>query len=338
MSLEPISPRESLELYLEECRGEQSPNSIKARRYQLQYFVEWCEGADADSARVSNLSEISGLDFHKFKNWRKDGLAKTTLRTNLSALRQFMKFCVRIDAVPSTIPEKIGVPVLEQGENERDEFIVADRAETILDYYGKFQYASFDHVLFLLQWQSGMRMSGLHSLDDVNLSDEQIEVRHRPDEGTRLKNGPDGERIVTFPTSTIEVVADYVDSTRIDVEDEYGRRPLFSSENGRMSKSQLNRHVYAITTPCQHGQGCPADKDPVECEYTGSYNSLLECPHNVRPHDVRRGAITHWLKRDIPEKVVSDRMNVSVNTLDRHYDKRSENEKANQRRQFLDDL
>lgn len=136
MTLEPISPREALELYLDECRGERSSNSIKARRYQLQYFVEWCEGADADSARVANLNDISGHDFHKFKNWRKDGLAKTTLRTNLSALRQFMKFCVRIEAVPPTIPEKIDVPVLEQGENERDEFIEAERAETILDYYG----------------------------------------------------------------------------------------------------------------------------------------------------------------------------------------------------------
>lgn len=115
-------------------------------------------------------------------------------------------------------------------------------------------------------------MSGLHSLDvgDVNLSDEQIRVCHRPDEGTRLKNGPDGERTVTFPALTMEIVADYIDSTRTDVEDEYGRRPLFSSENGRMSKSQLNRHAYAITTPCQYGVECPADKDPVECEYTGS--------------------------------------------------------------------
>lgn len=100
----------------------------------------------------------------------------------------------------------------------------------------------------------------------------------------------------------------------------------------------MNKHVYATTTPCQVGMECPADKSRLDCEHTGSYDKLLQCPHNTRPHDVRRGSITHWLRNDVPETAVSDRMNVSQKTLERHYDKRTNEEKAEQRRKYLDDV
>ena len=59
---------------------------------------------------------------------------------------------------------------------------------------------------------------------------------------------------------------------------------------------------------------------------------------NVSPHDIRRGSITHFLTEDVPEKVVSDRMNVGQNVLDKHYDKRSEEVKVEQRRGYLDNI
>jgi len=104
--LEPITPQDALELYVEDIDGELSPNSVRAKRYQLGKFVDWCEGADADETRVENLNEITGRDFTRFKNWRSEGINKVTLRTNLSALRSFMRFCVSVDAVPHAIPEK----------------------------------------------------------------------------------------------------------------------------------------------------------------------------------------------------------------------------------------
>lgn len=241
VDLEPITPREALELYLQDIDGDLSPNSIQAKGYQLGFFVDWCEGVDNDGdPRITDLNEISGRDFTHFKNWRGENINKVTLRTNLSALRTFIRFCVGIDGVDPSIPEKINVPKLEQGENERDSLIEVEDAEAILEHLRQFQYASFDHTLLMLQWKTGVRMSALHSLDvgDFDYGNETLHPKHRPDEGTRLKNGPDGGRIVTLDTETAATVQDYIEYVRHPVTDEYGRKPLFASENGRMSKMQ----------------------------------------------------------------------------------------------------
>lgn len=336
--LKPITPREAFELYAEDISGDLSPNSVRAKRYQLSKFVEWCEGADTDDPRVENLNEITGRDFTRFKNWRGEDINKVTLRTNLSALRSFMRFCVSIDAVSPAIPEKINVPNLDSGENHNADHIDAEEAKAVLDYLSRFEYASIDHCLFKLQWTTGMRMSGLHSLDVDNFdaSDATLAVAHRPEQGTRLKNRDDGERVIALDAETVGIVADYIEYQRVAVTDDHGRKPLFSSEYGRMSKQNLNKRIYRATAPCYTSRGCPADKDPLDCEHTGSYDNFVQCPYNTRPHAIRGGSITYWLRNDVPKKAVGDRVNASMKTLDRHYDERTEDEKAEQRRAFFD--
>ncbi|PAU83521.1 integrase [Halorubrum salipaludis] len=335
--LEPITPREALELYCEDIDGELSPNSVRAKRYQLSKFVEWCEGADTDEPRVENLNNITGRDVTRFKNWRSEGINKVTLRTNLSALRTFMRFCVSVDAVSHAMPEKVNVPKLDSGANHNDEHIDASEAEAILEYLNRFEYASLDHVLFKLQWTTAMRMGGLHSLDvgDFDAENGTLSVTNRPEKGTRLKNGDDGERVVTLDAETAAIVADYIEYQRVGVTDDHGRDPLFSSKYGRMNKQNLNKRIYRVTTPCYTSRGCPADKDPLDCEHSGSYDNYVTCPYNTRPHAIRGGSITYWLRNDVPKKAVGDRVNASMKTLDRHYDERSEEEKAEQRRDFF---
>ncbi|QAU13522.1 site-specific integrase [Halorubrum sp. BOL3-1] len=336
--LEPITPRDALELYCDDMEGELSPNSVRQKRYQLSKFVEWCEGINADDPRIENLNNITGRDFTRFKNWRSEGINKVTLRTNLSALRSFMRFCVSVDGVDPVIPQKINVPTLDTSENHNSEHISADEATEILSYLNQFEYASMDHVLFKLQWTTSMRMSGLHSLDvgDVDAAERTLSVVHRPDQGSRLKNADDGERVVTVDAETARVVADYIEHKRTPVEDDHGRRPLFCSRYGRMSKQNLNKRIYRVTSPCYTSRGCPSDKDPQQCEHAGSYDNYVTCPHNIRPHAIRGGSITYWLRNDVPKQAVGDRVNASMKTLSRHYDERSEQEKAEQRRDFFE--
>jgi len=340
-TLEPIDPREALQLYLSDVEGELSPNTVEAKEYRLSFFVRWCEGAENGSdVRISNLNRLSGRDLLRYKNWRSEGIKTVTLKTQLSELREFLRFCVTIDAVDSDLVEKINVPKLDDGENVRETTMDPDEATVVLQFLEQYHYASLDHILLLLLWQTGARMSGVHSIDvsDVDTEEYRITIGHRPDEGTRLKNGEQGERVVAVPTDTIVAIEDYCEVKRPDVTDDHGRRPLFASPHGRMSKSVLSKHTYRWTCPCQYNQPCPSDKDPNDCEHTQTTDDAVACPHNTRPHDIRRGSITHWLKRDVPDRAISDRMNVSVQTLDRHYDSRSDTERAEQRRQFLEDI
>jgi len=53
-------------------------------------------------------------------------------------------------------------------------------------------------------------------------------------------------------------------------------------------------------------------------------------------HAIRHGEITHWLQSDVPKPAVSDRADVQSDTLDKHYDQRTERQKAEQRRKYLD--
>jgi hypothetical protein len=75
-----------------------------------------------------------------------------------------------------------------------------------------------------------------------------------------------------------------------------------------------------------------------DCEALGARCGASKCPSSVSPHAVRRGSITHHLTEDVPEQVVSDRMNVSQRVLEEHYDRRTEEVKVEQRRGYLDDV
>lgn len=83
-------------------------------------------------------------------------------------------------------------------------------------------------------------------------------------------------------------------------------------------------------------EGCPHGREPSDCEAT-VYGHYSRCPSSLSPHTIRRGA-TYQLREDIPEKIVSDRCDVSSDVLERHYDRRTDREKMEQRRDFIEDL
>lgn len=119
--------------------------------------------------------------------------------------------------------------------------------------------------------------------------------------------------------------------------DDHGRRPILTTSYGRLSKSTLRKYCYQCTRPCVYDDGCLHDRDPKECEATG-HGTAGKCPSSVSPHAFRRGSITHYLTSDVPETAIGDGANVSQDVLEQHYDQRSEREKMEQRREYLDNI
>ncbi|MFC4405411.1 tyrosine-type recombinase/integrase [Haloarchaeobius iranensis] len=336
--LEPLSPGEGVQMYLDHRRGELSERTLQTHYYRLKQFREWLEQEEG----IDNLNDLTGRTFHRYKVHRRDerDLAPSTVHGDFDTLSLFVEVLEVFDAVEPGLKEKVLVPTVSKPDTISEEELDADRAETILDYLSQFHYASRDHALLLLIWHVGMRTGGARAIDlsDCHLDDDApgISIRHRPDQDTPLKNGEAGERDVNISTEVARVLQDYIDNRRIDSTDDYGREPLFTTQYGRLSRGALQVSVYRWTRPCELG-GCPHDRDPETCEAT-KQKAASQCPSTKAPHAVRTGSITHQRNCGVPAEVVSERVNATEDTIERHYDMRTHRDKMESRRQHLEGL
>lgn len=338
--LEPIEPREAIELYLDHRETDLSDKSLENQRYRLGSFVEFCEEND-----IENLNELTGRNLHEFRVWRMNGEGEqygpvnaVTLKGVLSTLRVFLDFAATIDAVPKGMREDVLLPEIGREEESRDELLEAERALDILEWFDKFRYASREHVILSLLWHTGIRLGSLRALDveDFDRDEPCLELRHRPNTGTPFKNAKRAERDIAVGEYHAELVSDYIENNRPEVEDEYGREPHISSTQGRLTAVPIRRIVQKWTQPCRIGD-CPHDKNPETCEWT-QRKKLRDCPSSRSPHGVRGGSITYHRREGVPQEGVSDRMNASNEVLEKHYDNRTKRERMRNRRDFLDNV
>lgn len=340
--LEPLAPEQGVEMYLDARQDELTEKTLSGQKYRLQAFVQWC-----NEKEIENLNELSGRDLYAYRIWRREGhgadreeIKAVTLSGQLATVRAFLGFAAEIDAVPEALKEKVPLPKVSHGEDVSDSTLEPDRALSILDYLEHYEFASRDHLVLLLLWHTGARLSGLRAIDlgDLDLDEDQpgIEFVHRPETDTGLKNDEKSERWNAISPFVAAVIEDFRDGKRPDVEDEHGREPLVTTDEGRISSSTVRNTLYKITRPCWRGAGCPHDRDPDECEATRPAKRST-CPSARSPHDVRSGRVTAYKREDVPRAIVSDRLDASEEILDKHYDRRGERERAEQRRDHLPD-
>lgn len=330
----PISVKDAVEIHLEHREGEVTSETLQSTEYRLGHFIRWCKHED-----VGKPSELGPQDMHRYRVWRRrDGnLAPASEKTQMDTLRVFIRWCETMQFVDPDLHTAVLSPSLSSSDKRRNDIVDSEKAEAILEHLEKYHYASRDHVLFLLAWHTAMRTSALRALDveDFFPENKYVEVVNRPETGTRLKNGDNGERYIALASHVCMVIKDYVGNTRSPETDEYGRKALLSTKrSGRISKNTIRSSIYRSTRPCWYTDHCPHDKEPDSCRAVGN-SYAYECPSSTAAHSVRRGSITHMLRNDTPEQVVADRANVSEDVLDAHYDKRTGKEKMEQRREFL---
>lgn len=266
-----------------------------------------------------------------------DGLATATMKGQLATLRMVLRFCASIDAVEAGLDEKIILPTTTK-DDSREEMLSPDRARKILEHLNQYEYATLEHALLEVLWHTGLRIGAARGLDVADFeSDEQyLELVHRPNQGTTLKNGTKGERLVALNDRVCQVLDDWLEVNHPGIVDDHGRTPLFATKRARVSRNRGRTIAYQYTRPCIYGELCPHDRDPDTCDAVPT-SKAHACPSALSPHPVRRGTITFHLREDTPEKVVSDRMDVSLDVLERHYDQRTPREKLDQRRRYLPD-
>jgi len=324
-----MSPERAVERYLKERKPEVSESTHRNHKYALRRFIEW-----ADETGLDDISELDRFDVHDFKIHRRENanINEVTLYNNLSTLRVFIRWLESVGVIKDEIAENM---ILPNPDDAREEKIEPETAEEILNYLHKFEYATLRHALFALLWNTGFRLGTVRGidLDDYHSDEQYIEVHHRPDEGTPLKNGAGAEREVNLHEWVCEILDDYIDRHRPDVEDDEGRKPLLTTRHGRAAKTNLRQNINALTRPCYYGKDCPHDRDETMCEAATEYRRSQRCPSSVSPHPIRRSAITAWLNDGHRKELISDRMNVGTDTLEKHYDARTESEKRELRRE-----
>lgn len=332
-----LSPREALERWLAKLHVSKRESTVSAYHYRLKHFVEWCE----DEAVVS-IGELTGWDLESYEAHRREqGLEPITLNNEIGTLQNFLEYCARVELVDDELPEKVDPPKIPASDQVNSKRLTTEAARKLLEFYWAHpdDRASRSHALLALAWYTGARLGALRGLDleDYNRDERCLQFIHRPRDGTPLKNGLDGERIVALPDSVCEILDEYIQDHRLDEHDENGRRPLLTSQLGRGSVNAVRAWMYLSTVPCLHSP-CPHGKDPETCEYL-DYSEASKCPSSRSPHQVRTGSVTWQLNRGVPPGRVSERVNTSIEVLLRHYDQPSKMEEMKERRRkYLDRL
>ncbi|MDG5760153.1 phage integrase SAM-like domain-containing protein [Natronococcus sp. A-GB1] len=342
-TLQSLTPAAGIDRYLDSRGSTVTPKTINEYRRKLAYFREFC-----DRREIADLNELDGRLVDTYRVWRRDeatdtiaSLSPKTMRDEMYLFRAFLRYLERIEAVRPGLADTVVIPRLGETDGVRSTELAPERVATIITYLETYRYASRDHVIWLLHCRTGRRPGAIHSLDvtDVHCDEAPyLAFRHRPEQGTRLKNGRNSERDIPITDEVATVLDDYIEHAREPVTDEYDRKPLLASRHGRLSKTAMRLSFYAWSRPCTVTGECPHDKQIESCPAAQSKHDASKCPSSQSSYAARHGHITHLRRLGLPKSVVSDRCDVSEEIIEKHYDERSEADRRKLHRDLLENL
>lgn len=219
-----LTPEEAATDFLEEKEAEVSELLYRNYGYALRRFIQFCERHD-----IEHINDITGYDLKRFKvERRKDGIKPITLKNNLSTIRVFLRWCAQAGLVEKGMAEMVQLPSLSTKDRVDNTVLGLDRIENILNYLYKFEYAQCRHAVFQFIWHTCSRVGTIVAidLDDYHSQGQFVEIRHRPETGTPLKNGYAAERQINLKEEVCEVLDDYIQIHREEVIDDNDRSSL----------------------------------------------------------------------------------------------------------------
>jgi len=312
-------------------RSNRSPSTVAQYKRTIPDFVEFAEEESATTTADLSTEVIDAYVDELQSKYDAD----STILTHTKNVRAWLRWLNRRDLCDESVYRILDKEELGLSPQARDEAIPESEATAILANLRERRRGSRLHALMALLWIAGPRIGGVHSLDvsDFDPENREIRFRHRPETATRLKNGDeddgttgDGERNVELNQEAIEAIALYLETSRPDVTDEYGREPLFATEHGRACRTTLRRWVYRATS-CRW-----ASNDEQEVECTGDCDPDSDiCSYSYYPHAIRRGVIVNHLSGGLRPDIASERFDVSVKTIRKHYDPRTKRQRKDDR-------
>lgn len=317
----------ALKTYVESRKVELRKSTMRSHKHRIKSFIQYLE----NHCDIKYISELEPKHIDEYARYKQKQIAKSTYKSYIDTLRVFLRYLNRIGYIGDSILNAVPSVSMTRRQAVNSDKLRIKNAQDILETLDRYHYASQKHVYFILNWRVSARISTIRALDvdDFNYNSQYIKVQNR--KSTKLKNGNKGERVVSLNDDVSEIINDYIQQNRIKRKEE-DRDPLISTKQGRVSKNTLRRWCYQITCPSFYKQ-----KD-TDCKCQKNTNQAYACKYTKSPHAVRKSSITYFLKNDVPKKVVSDRADVSKKVLDKHYDKRTEKEKMQQRRSYLDNI
>ena len=225
-------PHDAKNRYLKDKSTDVTNSTLSNYRSTLDGFCDWL----TDEADVKTLNTLTSDEIQRFKEWRLEQVKTITLKTDMTCIKDFIRFCEHINAVPDGLHLMVRVPKPNHEDEVASSILTRKEATAILDYLDKHEYATLPHVIFAVLWKTGKRRSSLYALDVGNFDDGAkpcLRVRHRPKTGTPLKNKHRGERDVRISREAADVIADFLKWNHLSGTDEHGRTPLLMSTQGK---------------------------------------------------------------------------------------------------------
>lgn len=331
-----IHPRAARRMFFKAKKGTVRDSTYRCYKHPTEQFIDYLETNGIDSMR-----DVDGFLIETWKNELKDRVKLVTVRNYVTRIRVFIKWCEASNVVESGLYDAIIVPDVPEEQARSTEVVTAEQSERISTRLMTYEYGTRKHAMWELQWHVGCRVGGLVSLDLTDFSPGDaagpvLRFRNRAESDTTLKNGRKSERDVSLSDDVAGVLEDYIKMHRRDVRDDHERRPLFTTRNGRVHRNRWYKHVVGLTRPCKHSDRCPEGRQIATCDAAEYKKNSHDCPFTVGTHAIRRGSITNHLNRGWPMEKVSERCDVTIEVLEKHYDARTLEDKRSNRRKYLD--
>jgi len=309
---------EAVDLYIRRKRTDWKGETERSYRKNLESFEDYV----AENG-IETLDDLTRWNVGAFTDYLlAQDYARVTVSSRQKSAKTWIKFLESQGLVQLGLHLAIDTVRLTDDEETSDQQLDPEDARELLTFYresAKWR-GQRRHAILEILWHMGCRMSGLRALDldDYDPEAGDLKFRNRPETDTRLKRGKKHERNVTLSETPQEVLDLYIARERLDVRDEYGRKPLFPSRQGRPVDGTIRGWMYEATQPCMAVE-CPHGNRRPNCEYVPR-DRASGCPSTRAPHAIRRGSITWQRNLGFDEHTVADRAAATPSVIRRYYD------------------